>query len=146
MLEFKRPQEWADLREATKDYRDAVLVTKGEHIWCWGLTDDIRACFGETLRVSLDRKDDRNWLLLEPDIWVWPTHARAVAMDFLNKRKGQRYNGIHNQLLNAWTEIILATSERNAELSFRPFDGGSEAEAPTFHIGSRTAFSRKLTA
>ena len=244
MLEFKRPQEWSDLREATKDYRDAVLVTKGEHIWCWGLTDDIRACFGEALtgmveidlpddfqaaenlhlkafleeglivalakdkpllprmkpsagyiivdphavdvgpleplqrvvgkaagpipgllspvdeehpeaqkvrwaealRVSLDRKDGRNWLLLEPDIWVWPTHARAVATDFLSKRKGQRYNGIHNQLLNAWTEIILATSERNAELSFRPFDSGSEAETPTFHIGSRTAFSRKLTA
>lgn len=243
MLEFKRQQEWADLREATKDYRDTVLVTKGEHIWCWGLTDDIRACFGEALtgmveidlpddfqaaenlhlkafleeglivalakdkpllprmkpsagyiivdphavdvgplaplqrvvgktaglipgllspvdeehpeaqkvqwaealRVSLDRKDDRNWLLLEPDIWVWPTHARAVATDFLNKRKGQRYNSIHNELLNAWTEIILATSERNAELSFRSFDGGSEAETPTFHIGSRTAFSRKLT-
>lgn len=242
-LEFNRPQEWADLREATKDHRDAVLVTKGEHIWCWGRTDDIRACFGasltgmveidlpddfqaadnlhlkaffeegliaaltkdkpllprmkpsagyiivdphavdvgpltplhdvvgrtaglipgllspvdddhpeaqkvqwaEALRVSLDRKDARTWLLLEPDIWIWPTHARAVATDFLDKRKGQRYNGTHNQLLNAWTEIVLATNERNAELSFRPFDDGSEAETPTFHVGSRTAFSRRIT-
>lgn len=243
-LEFKEPQEWADLREATKDHRDAVLVTKGEHIWCWGRTHDIRACFGmsltgmveinlpddfqaadnlhlkafleegliaaltkdkpllprmmpsagyiivdphavdvgplaplhrvvgktaglipgllspvddehpeaqkvrwaEALRVSLDRKDARTWLLLEPDIWVWPTHARAVATAFLDKRKGQRFNGFHNQLLNAWTEIILATCERNAELSLRPFDDGSEAETPTFHIGSRTAFSRRMTA
>lgn len=243
-LEFDRPQEWADLREATKDYRDAVLVTKGEHVSCWGRTDDIRACFGtsltgmveidlpedfqaadrfhlkafleegliaalakdkpllprmkpsagyiivdphaidvgplaplqrvvgktsgripgllspvddehpeaqkvhwaEALRVSLDRQDGRVWLLLESDIWVWPTHARAVATDFLDKRKRQRYNGVHNQLLNAWTEIILATSERNTELSVRPFDDGSEAETPTFHIGSRTAFSRRITA
>lgn len=243
-LEFKRPQEWADLREATKDHRSALIVTKGEHICCWGRADDIRACFGtsligmveidlpddfhaadnlhlkaffeeglitaltkdkpllprmkpsagyiivdahavevgqlaplqhvvgktsglipgllspvdhehpvaqkvywaEALRVSLDRKDSRTWLLLEPDIWIWPTHARTVATQFLDKRKGQRYNGTHNQLLNAWTEIVLATNERNAELAFRPFDGGSEAETPTFHIGSRTAFSRRTTA
>lgn len=243
-LEFKRPQEWADLRKATKDRRGAVFVTKGEHIWCWGRTDDIRACFGssltgmveielpddfqapdnlhlkafleegliaaltkgkpllprmkpsagyiivdsqavdvgplaplhrvvektaglipgllspiddkhpethkvqwaEALRVSLDRKDARTWVLLEPDIWVWPTHARAVATDFLDKRKDQRYNGTHNQLLNAWTEIVLATTERNAELSVRPFDEGSEAETPTFYIGSRTAFSRWIKA
>jgi hypothetical protein len=69
-----------------------------------------------------------------------------VATDFLDKRKGQRYNGTHNQLLNAWTEIILATSERNAELSIRSFDDGNETETPTFHIGSRTAFSRRITA
>ena len=243
-LEFKRPQEWADLREATKDHRSAVIVTKGEHVCCWGRADDIRACFGtsltgmveidlpddfhaadnlhlkaffeeglitaltkgkpllprmkpsagyiivdphavevgplaplqrvvgktagliprllspvdhehpvaqkvqwaEALRVSLDRKDARTWLLLEPDIWIWPTHARTVATQFLDKRKGQRYNGTHNQLLNAWTEIVLATNERNAELALRPFDDGSEAETPTFHIGSRTAFSRRTTA
>ncbi len=243
-LEFKRPQEWADLREATKDHRSAVIVTKGEHICCWGRADDIRACFGtsltgmveidlpndfhaadnlhlkafleeglitaltkdkpllprmkpsagyiivdphavevgplaplqhvvgktaglipgllspvdhehpvaqkvqwaEALRVSLDRKDARTWLLLEPDIWIWPTHARTVATQFLDKRKGQRYNGTHNQLLNAWTEIVLATNERNAELALRPFDDGSEAETPTFYIGSRTAFSRRTTA
>ncbi|GLS32451.1 SIR2-like domain-containing protein [Mesorhizobium albiziae] len=243
-LTFNQPQEWADLREATREQRDAVIVTKGERIWAWGQEADIRECFGdklaeiaafdlpadyqapenlhfkafveealilaltkdkpllprmkpsagyiivdphaedvgalsdlqalvsritgiipgllspvsdehpeadkvrwaESLRVTLDCKEGRDWLLLEPDIWIWPAHARSVAADFLNKRKSGRFNNLHNQLLQAWTGIILGTDKRNADLEFRPFDSGGDVENPTFQVGTRTAFSKKLTA
>jgi SIR2-like domain len=243
-LTFKRTPEWAELREATREQRDAVIVTKGESIWAWGLEQDVRNCFGdkltgiaeaslpvdfsapenlhfkafieeaillaltkdkpllprvkpsagyiivnphaqdigplselqalvsrtsgtipgilspvsdrhpkaekvqwaESLRVSLDRKQGRDWILLEPDIWIWPTHARSSAVDFLDKRKGGRFNKMHNQLLQAWTGIILGTDQRNTDLEFRPFASGSLAENPTFQIGTRTAFSRRFTA
>lgn len=102
--------------------------------------------WAESLRVSLDRKEGRDWLLLEPDIWIWPPHARAVATDFLDERKGRRYNGKHNELLQAWTGIILDSDQRNADLTFRPFEYGDDAENPTFQVGTRTAFSRRLTA
>lgn len=241
-LTFKQPQEWADLREATREQRDAVIVTKGDGIWAWGQEADIQACFGdklakmspfdlpadykqaenlhfkafveealilalvkdkpllprmkpstgyiivdphaedvgqlndlqahvgrtsgiipgllspvsdkhpeadhvrwaESLRVSLDRKEGRDWLLLEPDIWIWPAHARSVATDFLNRRKSGRFNKLHNHLLQTWTAIILGTEMRNADLEFKPFVSGGDLENPAFQVGTRTAYSRRL--
>ncbi|MFI0849639.1 SIR2 family protein [Mesorhizobium sp. IMUNJ 23232] len=243
-LAFNAPQEWADLREAVREWRQSIVVTKGASVWCWGARRDIEECFGdklsgiseaalpsdyqapenlhfkafieealilaltrgrpllprmkpssgfiianphagdvgglspllqivskisemipglfspvtefhpepdkvrwaESLRVSLDRKEGRDWLLIEPDIWIWPPHARAVATNFLDERKGRRYNGKHNELLQAWTRIILDSDQRNADLTFRPFEDGDDAENPAFQVGTRTAFSRRLTA
>lgn len=243
-LTFKVPQEWADLRDAVREWRQSIVVTKGASVWCWGARRNIEECFSdkllgiseaalpadyqapenmhfkafieealilaltrgrplmprmkpssgfiivdpyaedvgglsplqqvvgktsemipglfspvnefypepdkvrwaESLRVSLDRKDGRDWLLLQPDVWIWPPHARAVATNFLDKRKGGRYNGMHDELLQAWTRIILDSDQRNAELTFRPFEDGDDAENPTFQVGTRTAFSRRLTA
>lgn len=99
--------------------------------------------WAEAVRVSLDAKDGRTWLLLEPDVWIWPPHARKVATEFLDGRKGKRFNGVHNQLLNAWTEIALGTTERNVTLEVRPFSSGTSVENPTFRIGSRTAFAMR---
>ncbi|MDX1195816.1 SIR2 family protein [Sinorhizobium medicae] len=102
--------------------------------------------WAEALRVSLDSKDGRNWLLLEPEVWIWPPHARKVATDFLSQRKEGRFNQIHNQLLNAWTAIALGTAERNVVLEMQPFSSGTEVENPTFTIGTRTAFSKRTAA
>lgn len=99
--------------------------------------------WAEAVRVSLDAKDGRTWLLLEPDVWIWPPHARKVATEFLDDRKGKRFNGVHNQLLNAWTEIALGTTERNVTLEVRPFSSGTSVENPTFLIGNRTAFAMR---
>jgi hypothetical protein len=243
-LKFKRQMDWAELREAVSDYRNAIIFTKAESVWAWGHRQDIRTCFGddlveiteadlpedfqapehlhfkafieealiqaltlgkpllprmkpsaghiivdahaedvgpltglqqlvsrtsgiipgllspvsdwhpeaekvywaESLRVSLDRRDGRSWLLLEPDVWIWPSHARAVATEFLDKRKSSRFNKLHNELLQAWSGIILGPHDRNADLEFQTFDDGDDAENPTFLIGARTAFSRRVTA
>lgn len=99
--------------------------------------------WAEALRLSLDQKDGRTWLLMEPDIWIWPQRARRDSTTFLDKRQGGRYNAKHDALLNAWIHIILGTDERNADVATQTFDGDAGAGNPCFRIGTRTAFSRR---
>jgi SIR2-like domain len=48
--------------------------------------------WAEALRISIQIVDARAWLLLDPDIWVWPTRARAEAKTFIDRRRGNRFN------------------------------------------------------
>lgn len=100
--------------------------------------------WSEALRMSLDLKDGRLWVLLDPDIWVWPPRAREVATEFLDRRRADRFNKKHNQLLDAWVRIVLGTDTRNTEVALTSFEAGSAAENPSFRIGSRTAFTKRL--
>lgn len=100
--------------------------------------------WAESLRVSLDQKDGRLWLLIDPDIWIWPPRSRESARDFLDKRRKDRRNNKYNAILDAWVQIIMGTNERNTEIVVRPFTDGNDTENPPFRIGSRTAFSRRL--
>lgn len=100
--------------------------------------------WSEAVRISLEVREGQNWLTIDPDIWIWPSRARRDATDFLDKRRADRYNDKYNALLNAWIEIALGTNERAAEVDVRPFASGTGSENPTFIIGSRTAFSRRL--
>lgn len=99
--------------------------------------------WAETLRLSLDQKDGRTWLLMEPYIWIWPPRARRDVDAFLERRRSDRFNSKHDALLSAWIQIILGTDERNAEVTLRAFDGESNAGNPSFCLGTRTAFSRR---
>lgn len=100
--------------------------------------------WAESLRISLDQKDGRLWLVIDPDIWVWPPRARESARDFLDERRKGRRNDKYNAILDAWVQIIMGTKERNAEIVVRPFPDGTDIENPAFRIGSRTAFSKRL--
>lgn len=103
-----------------------------------------KVTWAETVRISIDVKNGQLWLLLDPDVWIWPTRARQIAVDFLDQRRGDRYNKKYNDLLDAWARIILGTEERNTEITFSAFDGGTGAENPSFKIASRTGFARRL--
>lgn len=100
--------------------------------------------WAESLRISLEIKNGQRWLLIEPDIWIWPQHARKDAATFMEKRRSDRYNKVHDALLGAWIRIILGTDKVNTSVTLRAFDEGSDAGNPAFMIGSRTAFSRRL--
>lgn len=100
--------------------------------------------WSEAVRVSIDLKDGKLWLLLDPDIWIWPPRARESAANFLDERRGDRYNKKYNTLLDAWVRLILGTEERDSEIPLSAFDKGPDSENPSFVIGSRTAFSRRL--
>jgi len=101
--------------------------------------------WAEAVRASVDYKDGKLWLLLDPDVWIWPPRARKDAATFLDERRGDRYNNKYNALLDAWVRIALATDERNAEVTLSAFDEGTDAENPTFRVASRTAFARRLS-
>lgn len=104
-----------------------------------------RVGWAEAVRVSLASSEDRIWLQLDPDIWVWPPRARYLARDFLDRRRSDRLNQKFNALLDAWVRIVLGTEERNTEIALSAFDAGKESENPVFGIGSRTAFTRRLS-
>ena len=104
-----------------------------------------KIAWAEALRVSVDVVDSRCWLLIDPDVWIWPKRARKDAVDFLDKRGGERYNNVYNALVDAWLTILFGDGERNTHVTFSTSDEGSPAEAPTFVVGTRTAYTRRLT-
>jgi hypothetical protein len=99
--------------------------------------------WAEAVRISIGRIDGRNWLLLDPDVWIWPPRARKDATDFLDKRRGSRYNNIYNAFIDAWLMVLLGI-DRAAETKLSAFEAGTPAETPSFNIGSRTAYTRGL--
>jgi len=102
-----------------------------------------KVAWSEAVRVSIDQKDGKFWLLLNPDIWIWPPRARKSAVEFMDDRRRDRLNNVYNSLLDAWIQVILDTDERNVEVSVTAFDGEESDENPSFCIGSRTAFSQR---
>ncbi len=102
-----------------------------------------KVSWAEAVRVSVDYKDDKVWLLVDPDIWIWPPRARKIATNFMDQRRRDRFNKKYNDLLDAWVRIILDTHERDIEVFLSTFDQGGSSENPVFQIGSRTAFSRR---
>ena len=104
-----------------------------------------RVNWAEAVQVSLDFKNGNLWLLLNPDIWIWPPRARKISAAFIENRRKNRFNKKFNDLLDAWVRIILGTDERNTEVMVSAFAQGSEAENPSFCLVTRTAFSKRLT-
>jgi hypothetical protein len=100
--------------------------------------------WSEAVRVHLDIKDGRHWLLIDPDVWIWPQRSRRDAVAFLRERRADRLNEKYNALLDTWIQIVLGTDQRNTELGLAAFDEGSETENPTFQVATRTAYTRKL--
>ena len=95
------------------------------------------------MRVSIEIKNGQFWLLLDPDIWIWPNRARRDATTDMDQRRSDRYNKKFNELINAWISIVLGTTERNAEITVSAFGEGSKAENPSFRITTRTAFAHR---
>ncbi|HXH05344.1 MAG TPA: SIR2 family protein [Vicinamibacterales bacterium] len=103
-----------------------------------------RVRWAEALRISIERKNGQHWLLIEPDIWIWPRFARKGAVDFIGARRKDRFNTKHDALLSAWIQIILGTATRNTTVTIKAFASGSDVANPSFTIGSRTAYTRGL--
>jgi hypothetical protein len=103
-----------------------------------------RIRWAEAARVSLDLRNGKYWLIVEPDLWIWPSRARHIADEFMDRRRGDRFNRKYNQLLNAWVGLIGGTEARNTEVTVSAFASGSVAENPTFSFGTRTGFLQKL--
>jgi hypothetical protein len=101
--------------------------------------------WAEAARISLEVKDGKAWLQIDPDIWVWPPRARRDATPTLDKRRSNRYNNTFDSLLDAWVRIALGTHERGTTVDLSSFTDGSSTENPVFSIGTRTAFSMGLT-
>ena len=191
-LSFKKPKQWDELRQATRNSAGGLVFTKSDIVWCWGskkqardsfgadltsiavrdLPTDIRAAenlhvkgfieealclalvrgrsllswvrrssvylivdthaedisdldpllqivgktsgtvpglfthttsshrqreqvrWAEALRLSVDQKNGQLWMVIDPDIWIWPPSARETAVEFLTCRRADRFQKV----------------------------------------------------
>lgn len=107
-------------------------------------TEPVR--WSEAIQVSLEVRAERIWIMLDPEIWIWPTRARKLAAGFMDKRCGDRFNSRYNALLDVWIALLLGTNERNVEVTLKPLAEGAADENPAFGVSTRTAFSRRVAA
>lgn len=106
--------------------------------------DPEHVSWAEALRICLDLRSGKYWMIVDPDIWIWPGRARRIADEFMDKRRRDRRNKKYNQLLDAWVRLIVGTDALNIEVTVSAFPSGSAAENPSFSFGTRTGFSRRL--
>jgi len=99
--------------------------------------------FAESVRVSADFAAGNAWLILDPDIWIWPPWAKKQATDFLDKRRANRFNKLYAALIDAWVGIIKGDEVTDGEISITAFSEGDVAENPVFRIGLGEAHTRR---
>jgi hypothetical protein len=97
--------------------------------------------WAEAARVSLTRKNGATWLIVDPDIWIWPPRARETAREFLDERRRDRLNAKFDRILTAWSKVLTGTVERGVSVKLAAFDSHDTDANPNFVIGSRTGFS-----
>lgn len=96
--------------------------------------------WAEAAQIAIEEKEGRFWLMVTPDIWIWPRWARQDATALLDERRSDRFNAKTDQLLSAWSQILLGTTDQNNTVQLRPFNGGDELENPAFTVGTETAY------
>lgn len=102
--------------------------------------------WAEALQLDLQQIGGRSYLLLRPDIFIWPVWARQEATPFLDQRRGGRFNMQANTLLDAWIQVLLPAVVRGANHDLFTFDGPEGPGNPKFTINARTTFSRRPVA
>lgn len=103
-----------------------------------------QVCWAEAARISVDMRNGAVWLVVDPDVWIWPARSRHDATEFLDRRRRDRFNGKYNDLLSAWVQLILDTEEKGVEVALTVWDDPEDTGNPAFLVGSRTAFARRL--
>lgn len=110
---------------------------KAEEVW-----------WAEAVRFDVDEIDGRFWLVLKPDVWIWPKHARQQATSFLDERLGNRFNNRGDALLSAWInrnelarqifdaigKLTLHRSEFDVLLMYLPNSWEACFESPGFDL------------
>lgn len=102
-----------------------------------------RVSWAEAVRVSIDQRDGRTWLLLDPDVWIWPARARRYAGDFLDRRRSDRFNRKHNSLLSAWVAILLGKDSQDI-ITLTAFDVAAGVDNPSFTIHRSLGETRRI--
>ena len=106
-------------------------------------TQPVNISWAEAVRISITQKQGATWLLVDPDIWIWPPRARDISQGILDERRKGRFNDKYNELLSAWVQVLIGSRERRVDVSVCAFNDADDAANPCFIIGSQTAFSHR---
>lgn len=100
--------------------------------------------WAEAARISIAQKNGQDWLLVDPDIWIWPPRAREVAREFLDTKRKDRMNAKFDIILTAWIQALAGTNQVRAIAEFSAFDSDHEDANPRFAFSNRSAYSKGL--
>jgi len=100
------------------------------------------SAWAEAVRIRLEVRLGRLWLLFEPTVWVErvdgdETAAREAAREFQRSRTAGRFNQTWHKALSAWVELLTAGEQTHTVRALGIADGVDA----TFEIASTTAFS-----
>ncbi|MCG8341335.1 MAG: SIR2 family protein [Chlorobiales bacterium] len=98
--------------------------------------------WAEALEMKVERRDEKWWLLIEPDIWVSPLSERKEVVDFLGYKRSKRYNVQAFNILNAWIELLCGFVGHGEKTIFATCYGNTDYPAQ-FSVNTRTAYSRR---
>lgn len=101
--------------------------------------------WAEAVQIDLEIRNGAYFLLLRPDVWIWPRHGREDATSFLDKRRGDRYNAKADEILTEWIKVLLPQDDAgHAAVSL--LEGVENEENPAFVISVSTAGTGKASA
>ena len=103
-----------------------------------------RIFWAEAVRVALAQKNGATWIVVDPDLWIWPPRARETAREFLDNRRKDRLNAKFDRILSAWVSVLTRQVERGASVALAAFEGTEPDANPRFVIGSRTGYARPV--
>jgi SIR2-like domain len=101
--------------------------------------------WAEALRLRLDYRLERLWLVVEPTIYFGDSEEkeqRYKAASFVREKLAVRYNRQWNSMLDAWIAFLLGDEQ---EVCFNTFDISDGLDA-SFRLTRVTAFSRRYEA
>lgn len=101
--------------------------------------------WAEALELRLEEVNGSYWILVRPQIWVWPPRSRRDAESFLDSRRSGRFNDKTDALMSAWIKLLLPSGKRGEDHILKPYGVGTTAGQPQFCVNDRTAFSRKAS-
>lgn len=107
--------------------------------------ESIPVSWAEAVEIDLQQIYGQTWVLLKPDVYIWPRWARKEASEFLDRRMRVRYNEYANTLLTAWIEMLLPGTPRHADRTLTAFDHVAGPSNPTFVVNDRTGFSMGMS-
>jgi NAD-dependent SIR2 family protein deacetylase len=100
--------------------------------------------WAEGVRLHLQHRLERLWLLLEPKIWLSETSdasGLALARNFGRRRLTARHNRAVDGLLTGWIEVITMGAAEARVSAFGLREG--EGVDASFVLGHRSGFSRR---
>ena len=83
-------------------------------------TQPVNISWAEAVRISITQKQGATWLLVDPDIWIWPPRARDISQGILDERRKGRFNDKYNELLSAWVQVLIGSRENGLTSQFVP--------------------------
>jgi hypothetical protein len=106
-----------------------------------GVIPSSSIAWAEAVRIRLEYKLDRLWLMLDPYIWFAKCATDDqlyIAGDFVRERMARRYNKQFNSTFSAWIRTLLGDDDECTIEAFSEQPGISAS----FVIGKRSGYTR----